>query len=380
MDGGGMKGDRMRICFVAPFTYPVLAGDRSIQWVGGAEVQQSFIARELARRQHDVSMISMDFGQPDGERVRGVRLINMCRPNQGIKVVRFFHPRLSSLWAAMRRADAQVYYQRASDAYTAMIAAFSRRHGRRSVFAAAHDLDFDPHVPLVRYRRDKVLYRWGMSRVHQVVVQTERQAQRCREVFGRDAVRVPSCYGHEGAAGRPEGVVLWVATVKQIKQPELFLDLAERLPQYRFKMIGGAAPGADQVYFNQLRERASRLGNVEMLGFVPHVDVESHFDGASVLVNTSVSEGFPNTFLQAWARGIPTVSFFDANARLDGTEVGDVVGNLDQMADTVRALKTDAALWRNKGQRAAEYVRRHHGVDRVVDEYEAIFRRILSQP
>ncbi|MEW6706227.1 MAG: glycosyltransferase family 4 protein [Pseudomonadota bacterium] len=370
-----MTGPAMRICFVAPSAYPVLAGDRSVKVVGGAEVQQSFIARELARRGHEVSMISTDHGQREGDEVHGVRLLKMCAPDAGLPVLRFVHPRLTSLWAAMKRADADIYYQRACGALTGFVAAFARRHGRRMVFAGAHDFDFEPALPLIAYRRDKALYRWGLARADQVVVQSERQLERCREVFGREALRVRSCYGHQGRPARQDGVVLWAASVKPIKRPELFLDLAELLPELRFKLIGG--PGAGAAHFDALRARAARLGNVEMTGFVPHVDVEAHFDGAAVFVNTAVSEGFPNTFLQAWSRGMPTVSFFDPGAQLDGEPVGTVVPDLDAMVLAVQRLKTDAAAWRREGERAAEYLRRHHAVGTVVDEYERIFERLV---
>lgn len=369
----------MRICFVAPFGYPVLGGDRRIPVAGGAEVQQSFIARELARRGHEVSMISMDFGQPEGERVHGVRLLKMCALEAGVPVLRFLYPRLTSLWSAMRRADADIYYQRASGALTGFVAAFTRRHGRRMVFAGASDLDFEPSLPMIAYGRDKALFRYGLGRADEVVAQSERQRQRCREVFGRDAVVIPSCYGHAGEPARHGGVVLWVGSVKPIKRPELFLSLAGRLPELRFRLVGGP-PVNGAGLFESLQRRAEALPNLEMTGFVPHADVESFFDGAAVLVNTTVSEGFPNTFLQGWSRGMPSVSFFDAGARVEGAAVGRVVPDLDSMAQAVRQLKSDEPLWLTEGARAAEYVRRHHAVDRVVDACESTFDRLMAQP
>jgi glycosyltransferase involved in cell wall biosynthesis len=370
----------LRICFVAPMAYPVLAGDRTIAVAGGAEVQQSFIAAELARRGHEVSMISMDFGQREGDTARGVRLLKMCAPEAGVPVLRFLHPRLSSMWAAMARADADIYYQRACGAYTGFVAAFARRHGRRMIYAGASDLDFEPALPLIQYRRDKAIYRYGIAHADQVVAQSERQRLRCREVFGREAVCIPSCYGHRGAPARQDGVVLWVGAVKPLKRPELFVDLAQRLPGLRLRLVGGPPGPAQRPLFEALQRRAQALPNLEMTGFVPHADVEAHFDGAALLVNTTQSEGFPNTFLQAWSRAMPTVSFFDAGARAEGGAVGTVVHSLDAMAQAVQRLKSDAQLWQAEGNRAAEYVRRHHGVERVADAYERIFDRLMARP
>ncbi|HEX5129972.1 MAG TPA: hypothetical protein VFV90_09505, partial [Usitatibacter sp.] len=39
-----------RVCFLAPTTWPLISGSRDIPIIGGAELQQSVIAPELARR------------------------------------------------------------------------------------------------------------------------------------------------------------------------------------------------------------------------------------------------------------------------------------------------------------------------------------------
>ena len=218
------------IAFVAPFAYPVLAGDRSQRFVGGAEVQMVTIATELASRGYRVSMICHDHGQAEGGVVRGVRLINMHAPHAGIPGVRFVHPRFTSLWSAMRRADADVYYQRASGVHTGYVAAFARMHGRRSIFAGAHDMDFIPELPLIQYARDRAIFRWGIRRVDQVVAQSERQRQTCLSTFGRASTLIHSCYANRPAPARHDGLVLWVATAKRHKRPHLFLDVNLHAP------------------------------------------------------------------------------------------------------------------------------------------------------
>jgi len=363
----------VRLCFVAPFGYPVLAGDARFGFVGGAELQQALIARELARRGHDVSMISMDYGQQEGDRVHGVRLLTMHAPDAGLPVVRFLHPRLTSVWSAMKRADADVYYQRAAGALTGFVAAFARAHQRRSIFAGAHDTDFDRRRPLIAYARDRALYRWGIRNVSQVIVQTGRQQQLCREVYGREAAIIRSAYLHCGQPAQHDGDVLWAATVKPHKQAHVFVELARRLPQYRFKLVGG--PDADAAaYGEEVRRQGASLGNIEFCGFLPLAEAERQFDGASVFVNTSLGEGFPNTFLQAWSRGIPTVSFFDAAALHEGRGVGLVVKDLDEMEHAVRRLREDRALWTDSGAHSQRYCEENHRIGKVIGAYEQVMQ------
>ncbi len=366
-----------RICFVSPWGYAPLARDRRVHFVGGAEVQQAFLAPELARRGHEVSMVTMDFGQAQQMQADGVTIYKTHAPAAGIPGFRFFHPRLTSLWAAMKLADADIYYQRGGGAMTGFVAAFARRHGRKFIFASACDLDFEPALTLLPYARDRAICRYGLRRADAVVVQTDRQGVLCQESLGRGGVRAPSCFRLHGAPARPHGPILWVGTVKDIKRPQLLLDVAERLPNRRFVMIGGNGYG-DRAYFDAMRERARALGNVEFVGHVPYADIEPRFDGGSLLLNTSAFEGFPNTFLQAWSRGMPTVSFFDPQMRHEGAAVAGVANDVDDMVERIETLLSSSSAWQAQGRIVRSYFERHHSVEAAVSVYESVIASMFA--
>src|SRR5262249_2257844 len=94
------------------------------------------------------------------------------------------------------------------------------------------------------------------------------------------------------------------------------------------------------------------------------------------LVNTSLNEGFPNTFLQAWARSMPTVSFCRTGSIFDGQPVGIVVQDLDEMASAVLQLMECDVRWSDAGRRARTFVERHHTVEAAVPAYEQLFERL----
>src|ERR1700730_4534497 len=85
------------VCFVAPYAWPVLAGDPVIKVVGGAEVQQTILARLFRRAGYRVTMICLGLGPPDRAEVDGIVLRKTFRQDEGIPVLRFLHPRLSAI-------------------------------------------------------------------------------------------------------------------------------------------------------------------------------------------------------------------------------------------------------------------------------------------
>jgi glycosyltransferase involved in cell wall biosynthesis len=370
-----------RVCFLAGTTWPTIAGSREIPVIGGAELQQSVIAPELARRGFDVSMISMDFGQEEGSVVKGVRMLKMHTPDEGLPVVRFLHPRLTSLWRALKRADADVYYQRTSAAHTGFMAAFCRVHGRRSIYGGASDMDFVRGKQEITYARDRKIFEYGLRNVDMVFAQNPFQVRAAREHYGRDAVLIPNCLEPPpGAHGDPKGYVLWVATVRPAKRPELLVELARRMPRHRFVMVGGADSGpGGKVYAQAAREAMARLPNATVHGFLPFAEADRLFDGARLVINTSTYEGFPNTFLQAWCRGVPTVGFIDTGSRHRGQPVYDYVTDIEQAHAAVKRLMEDDGAWTEASHRVREHFAERHSVPAVAAMYESEIERLAQR-
>jgi glycosyltransferase involved in cell wall biosynthesis len=155
------------------------------------------------------------------------------------------------------------------------------------------------------------------------------------------------------------------------------------MPDRRFRVIGGMSTAGNDpfaaLYYREVELMAAELSNVEFLGFLPYHQVEKHFDQASLFVNTSEYEGFPNTFLQAWARGVPTVSFVDCGAAdLDGP-IGFSVGNEDELLQITRALTHDRVRWERESQRCSDYFMRNHSLDAVAEKYSELFDRLLRE-
>ena len=360
---------RKRVCFVAPNAWPVLARDPRIEVVGGAEVQQAILARLFAANGYRVSMITLDFGQPSVACVDGVTTYKTFAPRAGAPLLRYLHPRMTSMWRALHNADADIYYCRAASIWLWLATEFCRRRGRRSIYAGASDKDFVPDIGgQVRYARDRWLYRRGLAAVDRVVAQNQTQRASCLANYGREAVVIPSCYQlpENKDSSKTADLVLWVGMLHENKRPELFLDLAARLPQRRFVLIGGPRPGA-QAFYERIRARAGSLSNLELTGFLPLARVEPWFDRARVLVNTSTYEGMPNTFLQAWARGVPTVATVDV-----GAPVHRVALTVDDLAREIE----NAFANPERGARCREYFERQHSPAGVLEHYARLFEEL----
>ena len=96
-------------------------------------------------------------------------------------------------------------------------------------------------------------------------------------------------------------------------------------------------------------------------------------------MNTADYEGFPNTFLQAWARGIPTVSFVDTGSRHHGEPVYEAARDADHAAAILARLMEDDAEWTRCSRLVAEHFRERHSPEAALRIFEGEIERLTSR-
>jgi len=368
---------RGRVCFYVPLIYPLYSRGQ-LTFTGGIEVQLSLLARGLAARSFGVDIVTCDFGQPAVVETDGVRLIRSWKPEAGLPVLRFFHPRLTRTIAALRASAADVYVVQGAGMYAGLTCDVAHGIAARYVHLVGHDHDVNARLPQVHGLRDRGWYRRALRGADAVVAQTESQRAQLRRNFGRECevimnpVEIPATIVDAAA----NEAVVWMATYKASKRPEWLTRFAERHPEVRCVMAGVIPPPPlDDRHYREALAVAGRCPNLEVLGPQPHERIDALLQRGAVFAHTSPAEGFPNTFLEAWSCGLPTLTTFDPDGIIAREHLGECHETFEAWEQAVLSWMGDPARRREAGQRCRAYAAREHGSGRIYDHFATVLDR-----
>jgi len=368
----------LKVCFINPLGYPLFfPEDGGEHRFGGAEVQLYHLAVELARdKEFDVRTVveaprAGDLGEKESVRLQGVRPVSRLTER-----LRKRFPVLSSNYLrALLRADADVYVQRGGAVLTGEVGLFCRLRRRKFLFMSAHQWDCDRTYQRGPDRLCGRFYNFGVRSADRVLSQSATHRQLLLEHYGVESEVFNIVYPEDRfRAERKQGTVLWVGRCVDWKRPELFLDMAKEFPSVTFVMVCPHQGGSRSLYDEM--ERISRgLDNVAFKGRVPFAHINRYFGEAAVFVNTSVAEGFPNTFIQAACHGTPVVSLnVDPDGMLGREQIGFSCD--DDTREAVARLRT--LLFDDELRaRYSENCRRYFLDNHLVSSHIAAFKKCL---
>jgi glycosyltransferase involved in cell wall biosynthesis len=248
--------------------------------------------------------------------------------------------------------------------------------------------DFVGHLEPRRWRRAlaRRLEGWVVRSADRVVVATDDDRYALIARYGIEASKtrvVPNGVDLErfrpdpGRAEEP-GRVCSVGRLVEQKDPLRLLEALAGLPGVRLTLIG------DGPLRPAVERRARALGlRVDCLGTVPHEELPSLLNRASVFVLPSRYEGHPKALLEAMACGLAVV----------GTDVPGIRGLIEHgrtgllceptvagIRAAVAGLLEDASLRAALGGEARRYVERTCALPAVVEQELAVLADLSEAP
>ena len=333
---------------------------------GGAELQAALMARALSRLGHRSILLGADTGQQDGVEWQGIRVRNGGHYETGklVDTVRAWfkiHRILKE-----ERPDVVVVYGWTALLY--VLAWWRKIVPFKLAFVCALDAEIDGEFlgsnPLrgLLFHRGMRLADARLSITEDQAVAFRSQSMSCQVTRLLVADRSPT------ATASKTLELLWVARCEEVKRPALFLDLAQKLPWARCRMI--CAPH-DRVLWQEMQARAACLPNVEFLEGVPYAEIQNHFDAAKIFVNTSSHEGVPNTFIHAGLgrTGIASLEI-DPDKMFDSFAAGVMArGNFEDLTSGVQRLLGEPAVLHAAASESTRFVGEWHDNDRNVASF-----------
>lgn len=347
--------------------------------MGGAQYQGHLLAEELAKHA-EVTYIARraHVDQCSGYRVCSIGKVGGVRD-------RTIFLDCGRLRDTLKQIRPDVIYQQMRQSLTAACASYARKARIPFFFHIASDMDLNPSwVPGRLITRDlpiniieAVSGIWGMRHATHVIAQTDRQARVLRERFGKETAVIVRNFQPlpDTLPEKSKDVirVFWVANWKNLKRPELFVDLAERFtwrPDIEFVIAGRLSAGYDR-----LLQRINRMQNLKYLGELSIDEVNREMARAHFHVNTSSIEGFPNTFIQAWAQGavLLTLSVDPDEEGMERLGIGYCTGTLDRMQRLIQHIPESERL--EVARRAFAFAHEKHSMARATE----LARTMLAQ-
>ena len=226
-----------------------------------------------------------------------------------------------------------------------------------------------------------------------VITPCNRYNRRWEERGGCDPERIRTIYNGVDpdlfpyAGPEPETPTLtWAGRIDPIKDLETliraFALVRAELPDARLRLFGGV-PAGGEAYREQLDRLVVELGLTGSITFEGRIDTVRHaYAAGSVVMLSSISEGFPFSLIEAMACGRATVSTDVGGVREAVGDTGLVVPprEPEAMARATLGLLREPARRAALGGAARERVLDQFTLERTVATFRSLYRALLEEP
>lgn len=369
---------KIRICFIQTNVYNLFNDeDNSIH--GGSELQLYLIARELSKNNDfEISFVTGDFGQKNIENYKKITLFKSFSPKSKDGILKKIVQAMK-YFRLFKKINADIYFTSAANSTVGLASFFCKLNNKKHIHRTASESE----VKLSN--NNSLLWRiflYGLKNADLILTQNEQHKNLLKFNYNikanlfRNSFIIP-----KNVLETNKEFILWVSRYDYMKNPHIFVELAERFPETKFIMI---CPSGNEKKkeWNKFREEIEKrnITNFSFIEKVPFNMIQEYFNKANVFVNTSDFEGFPNTFLQAGVGKTPILSLnVNPDNFINEYNCGFFCENdFDKLVGYTKILINDKKVWQEKSENIFKYTKENHDIHKNVEQLTRIIYDLVG--
>ncbi|MEM3154149.1 MAG: glycosyltransferase family 4 protein [Candidatus Woesearchaeota archaeon] len=260
------------------------------------------------------------------------------------------------LWKKLREINANIYIHRAALGEIRLTTAlFCKKHSKKYLYVV-------PGTPArmlwkpVSFLRWVIFDRASMQLADKIVAISNDQLKRTPP-----RTHAKTTIIHIGKSSKPlkknkREFFLFVGRNNALKQPDLFVKLAELMPEEKFVLI---CPYEKPV-----------PSNMKVLPFVPNEKMHEYYSKAIALISLSKEEGFGNVYVEAWRAGTPVISLHtDVDETICRYGLGFHSHTFEQLLQDIKSVRKN---WRKLSHKCRAYFEKNHDIKKQIQKYKKI--------
>lgn len=170
-------------------------------------------------------------------------------------------------------------------------------------------------------------------------------------------------------------IVITIARIAPPKNIQLFLDVAEKLPEYQFVWFGGSPENS----VDELPQVYKIPENVSLLGDVPNASSYIHFCDLFVLFSNF--EGLPMTIIEAMSqkKAVVASNVGGIYELVDETNGCLIENEVDKACDAINRILGNESLRTNMEEKSYEKFKNSFTLEKMWSGYKEIYERISNK-
>lgn len=173
-----------------------------------------------------------------------------------------------------------------------------------------------------------------------------------------------------------KNMIIFLGRIESVKRGWLFCEIAKKMPHYEFYVLGKTH--REESKNLEIMSDYYAISNLHFVGHVEGLEKERYLKEAKILVNTSIHEALPISFLEALSYGTLLVSNRnpeDLTSKF-GIHVGDVLGDgfdkVDLYVDAITNILSNDENRKKLSLEAIEYIKNIHNVPKFIHDLRQV--------